>query len=629
MSQRLLKSFILFSALSAVVILLFAFSLFDIWQEKIFDKFFIKHTQTNDIIIFSVDNESINKVGQWPWSRGVFADAINKLQAARVIGIDVNFSESSRGDIAGDLKLSSALGRSKTKVFLPVQVGLGDILLEPLELFKDKSFVGVANVSLDGDGTVRKHHASMSGLQSFGLAIALEYESKLKTPDTYRIDYAGPEKTFLTLPITDLLSDSVPERFYEDKIVLIGATAPDLHDFFQTPVGFMSGVEIQANVLNTLIAQDFYRNIPSGLNYLIIIVINFIAFILIQRINKFSNLLFFLVLVWLIFNIFGIFLFSWKILFPVLYLNVGFILVSVLLILLSYFSESKEKKFIHDSFKYYLSTEVIDQLISDPAKLKLGGERKNLSILFSDIRGFTSISELMTPEDLSRILNKYLTKMTEVIMGQRGLVDKYIGDAIMAFWCAPINNPNHAEDACRSAIGMIRGLDKLNEYWSSENKKQELKIGVGINTGDAVVGNFGSKDRFNYTVIGDEANLASRLEGLNKVYGTEILITESTKKEIESCSDIKTRELDLITVKGRSTPVLIYEVLVRPAEESNLISFKKGREFYAAGKWQEAIEAFSLSSGSDQASKLYVDRCKELAINSPVLWNGVYEFKTK
>ncbi|HEY4507191.1 MAG TPA: adenylate/guanylate cyclase domain-containing protein [Candidatus Paceibacterota bacterium] len=629
MSQRLLKSFILFSALSAVVILLFAFSLFDIWQEKIFDKFFIKHTQTNDIIIFSVDNESINKVGQWPWSRGVFADAINKLQAARVIGIDVNFSESSRGDIAGDLKLSSALGRSKTKVFLPVQVGLGDILLEPLELFKDKSFVGVANVSLDGDGTVRKHHASMSGLQSFGLAIALEYESKLKTPDTYRIDYAGPEKTFLTLPITDLLSDSVPERFYEDKIVLIGATAPDLHDFFQTPVGFMSGVEIQANVLNTLIAQDFYRNIPSGLNYLIIIVINFIAFILIQRINKFSNLLFFLVLVWLIFNIFGIFLFSWKILFPVLYLNVGFILVSVLLILLSYFSESKEKKFIHDSFKYYLSTEVIDQLISDPAKLKLGGERKNLSILFSDIRGFTSISELMTPEDLSRILNKYLTKMTEVIMGQRGLVDKYIGDAIMAFWGAPINNPNHAEDACRSAIGMIRGLDKLNEYWSSENKKQELKIGVGINTGDAVVGNFGSKDRFNYTVIGDEVNLASRLEGLNKVYGTEILITESTKKEIESCSDIKTRELDLITVKGRSTPVLIYEVLVRPAEESNLISFKKGREFYAAGKWQEAIEAFSLSSGSDQASKLYVDRCKELAINSPVLWNGVYEFKTK
>lgn len=629
MSQRLLKSFILFSALSAVVILLFAFSLFDIWQEKIFDKFFIKHTQTNDIIIFSVDNESINKVGQWPWSRGVFADAINKLQAARVIGIDVNFSESSRGDIAGDLKLSSALGRSKTKVFLPVQVGLGDILLEPLELFKDKSFVGVANVSLDGDGTVRKHHASMSGLQSFGLAIALEYESKLKTPDTYRIDYAGPEKTFLTLPITDLLSDSVPERFYEDKIVLIGATAPDLHDFFQTPVGFMSGVEIQANVLNTLIAQDFYRNIPSGLNYLIIIVINFIAFILIQRINKFSNLLFFLVLVWLIFNIFGIFLFSWKILFPVLYLNVGFILVSVLLILLSYFSESKEKKFIHDSFKYYLSTEVIDQLISDPAKLKLGGERKNLSILFSDIRGFTSISELMTPEDLSRILNKYLTKMTEVIMGQRGLVDKYIGDAIMAFWGAPINNPNHAEDACRSAIGMIRGLDKLNEYWSSENKKQELKIGVGINTGDAVVGNFGSKDRFNYTVIGDEVNLASRLEGLNKVYGTEILITESTKKEIESCSDIKTRELDLITVKGRSTPVLIYEVLVRPAEESNLISFKKGREFYAAGKWQEAIEAFSLSSGSDQASKLYVDRCKDLAINSPVLWNGVYEFKTK
>src|SRR3989344_5368163 len=587
MSQRLLKSFILFSALSAVVILLFAFSLFDIWQEKIFDKFFIKHTQTNDIIIFSVDNESINKVGQWPWSRGVFADAINKLQAARVIGIDVNFSESSRGDIAGDLKLSSGLGRSKTKVFLPVQVGLGDILLEPLELFKDKSFVGVANVSLDGDGTVRKHHASMSGLQSFGLAIALEYESKLKTPDTYRIDYAGPEKTFLTLPITDLLSDSVPERFYEDKIVLIGATAPDLHDFFQTPVGFMSGVEIQA------------------------------------------NLLFFLVLVWLIFNIFGIFLFSWKILFPVLYLNVGFILVSVLLILLSYFSESKEKKFIHDSFKYYLSTEVIDQLISDPAKLKLGGERKNLSILFSDIRGFTSISELMTPEDLSRILNKYLTKMTEVIMGQRGLVDKYIGDAIMAFWGAPINNPNHAEDACRSAIGMIRGLDKLNEYWSSENKKQELKIGVGINTGDAVVGNFGSKDRFNYTVIGDEANLASRLEGLNKAYGTEILITESTKKEIESCSDIKTRELDLITVKGRSTPVLIYEVLVRPAEESNLISFKKGREFYAAGKWQEAIEAFSLSSGSDQASKLYVDRCKELAINSPVLWNGVYEFKTK
>lgn len=630
MNKNSSKVVIVSVIVSAVIILLLHFSLLDIWQEKILDKFFISKKTSNEIVIFVVDNESISKVGRWPWSRSVFADAINKLQSARSIAIDINFSEPSETDPAGDSLLASAISNSKPKIILPIQIDedVGEIL-RPLPIFREDSLEAVVNV-ISEDGIVRKAKNFEDGLIGFGAAVTAQYKDGLFTPEFMRIDYAGSAKTFLTLPIIDLLENKTPERIHENKIVIIGVTAPDLHDFFQTPTGLMSGVEIHANIINTIINQEFYQDLPAGLSWIIILGFNLLTAWFILKIRKFSWLLCYFIASLVGLNILVIILFSWKIIAPILYINLGFISTAIVLILLQYIFESKEKRFIHNSFKYYLAPDVINELISDPKKLKLGGERKRLTVLFSDIRGFTSMSEKMTPEQLTHILNEYLTEMTNVVLDNKGLVDKYIGDAVMAFWGAPLANTNQAIDACSSAIKMTVALKKLNEYWKSkESITEDLHIGIGINTGDAVVGNFGSKTRFNYTVLGDEVNLTSRLEGLNKIYGTEIIITEVTKKEIENNSEIKTRELDSIIVKGRKRAVTIFEIMAVQPEQNILNHFNKGRELYKEGKWAQAMEHFSLSAKLDNPSRIYLERCKDLLDNPPLSWDGVYEFKTK
>ena len=205
-----------------------------------------------------------------------------------------------------------------------------------------------------------------------------------------------------------------------------------------------------------------------------------------------------------------------------------------------------------------MAPEVINELMTDPSRLKLGGQRKELSILFSDIRDFTSISEKMDPEELTHFLGEYFSRMTAVVLEHRGVVDKYIGDAVMAFWGAPVPEKNHAKQAVATALVMAAELKKLNE----ENKQKgwpEIKIGIGINSGEVVVGNMGSEKRFDYTVIGDNVNLASRLEGLNKTYQTSILISESTADEVKNLFTL--RELGVTQVKGRQAAVKIFEVL--------------------------------------------------------------------
>lgn len=629
MNSQAKKALVIWVAISTVVILVFYFSLLNIWQERIFDKFFITGNVPKDIVIFSIDNESISEIGQWPWSRNIFSKAIGKLQNSKVIAIDVNFSEPSRYGKADDDSLASAISGSKPKVILPVQVNTATgEKLKPLLIFQYGSIQALVNILIE-DGVVRKIENYDGELVGFGAVAAQQFRENLSIPSRMRIDYTGPAKTYLTLSINDLLEDKIPERIYKDKIVMIGATAPDLHDFFQTPTGFLPGVEIHANAVNTLLGQNFYYDLPVWVSILLILSVGFISGLIIFRIKKFfwiiTSLAAFLVGINLVAGI----LFSWKIITPVLYLNVDIIMVSIVLILFQYFSESKEKKFIYDSFKYYLAPDVINELISDPGKLKLGGELKRVSILFSDIRGFTSIAEAMTPEQLTHVLNEYLTEMTDIVMEHRGLVDKYIGDAVMAFWGAPIPNPNQSMDSCRTAIRMIKALNKLNEHWKSANVSHAIKIGVGINTGEVIVGNFGSKSRFNYTILGDEVNLASRLESLNKAYGTEIIISESVKLEIESDPNITTRELDLITVKGKKKPVLIFEVIVNSLSPQVLEHFGRGREFYNQGKWDEAIKEFSFVTDLDGPSNLYIERCLELKSNPPLLWNGIYEFKTK
>jgi len=221
-------------------------------------------------------------------------------------------------------------------------------------------------------------------------------------------------------------------------------------------------------------------------------------------------------------------------------------------------TEQREKKYIRQTFSKFVSKSVVDELLKDPDKLKLGGEKKILTVLFSDIRGFTTISERLTPEALVEHLNEYLQAMTDIVFKYLGTLDKYVGDEIMAFWGAPIPQEDHAVLAARASVEMMRVLGELNRKWVAEGKP-ELHIGIGLNTGDMVVGNMGSSSRMDYTLMGDNVNLGARLEGTNKVYGTNIIISEATYEYVKD--HIVARELDLIRVKGKELPVKIYELI--------------------------------------------------------------------
>ena len=299
-----------------------------------------------------------------------------------------------------------------------------------------------------------------------------------------------------------------------------------------------------------------------------------------------------------------------------------------------YISEERERKKIRGAFSYYVSSSVVNEMLKHPDQLKLGGDKKDLTVLFSDIRGFTTISEGLSPEKLVHLLNEYLTIMTDVVFKYEGTLDKYMGDAIMAVYGAPLERPNHPSNACHSALEMMEALGKLNEKWIGEGKKP-LDIGIGINTGMMMVGNMGSEQRFDYTVMGDAVNLGSRLEGANKDYKTNILISESTYERVKD--EFYCMELDMVQVKGKTLPVKIYQLLshkqLSDIRHQAISYFAQGLQLYRQQKWDEAIKMFKLVADLDKdlyAANVYVERCLDLKAHPPPPdWNGCYTMTIK
>ncbi|MDQ3232470.1 MAG: CHASE2 domain-containing protein, partial [Pseudobdellovibrionaceae bacterium] len=302
-----------------------------------------------------------------------------------------------------------------------------------------------------------------------------------------------------------------------------------------------------------------------------------------------------------------------------------------------YMTEELERKKLKGAFQHYLSPEVINQMLEHPEEMQLGGVRQELTVLFSDVRGFTTISESLSPEKLCELMNDYFTPMTSLILRSGGVLDKYIGDAIMAFWGAPVALPNHADIAAQVALDMLRALDHVRLDFK---RKQfpSIDIGIGLNTGPMSVGNMGSLERFTYTVMGDAVNLGSRLEGLTKDYGIPIIISEYTQKQLTPGRFI-TRDLDYIRVKGKLEPVHVYE-LVRPETFRSMQDLGKfietfhiGRQAYKDKRWDDAMSAFHsclLQKPEDTVSALYRDRCSAYRLNPPAAdWDGVFTFMHK
>ncbi|HOT43750.1 MAG TPA: adenylate/guanylate cyclase domain-containing protein [Spirochaetota bacterium] len=346
----------------------------------------------------------------------------------------------------------------------------------------------------------------------------------------------------------------------KDKIVLVAAYAVTgiATDEKQSPYGATFGIEHHANVLNTILNQNFLIKLNDTQNLIIMLVIAVLMGLIVSRISIVGSFIFTmgLAIAYMVgsYVIFDMFSYMAAFSTPVIQIGLTFTLVVVYRVL----TEQREKRFIKQTFSKFVSPKVVDDLLKSPEMAKLGGERKTITVLFSDIRGFTSMSEKMTPEELVDHLNLYLQAMTDIVIKYDGTLDKYVGDEIMAFWGAPVPQQDHALLACKAAIEMMSKLEEMNREWKQHNK-ETLDIGIGLNTGAMVVGFVGSTSRMDYTLMGDMVNLGARLEGTNKIYSTHIIISEFTYEEVKD--SIVARELDLIRVKGKEKPVKIYELL--------------------------------------------------------------------
>jgi adenylate cyclase len=451
------------------------------------------------------------------------------------------------------------------------------------------------------------------------------------------INFLGPLETFPVYSITDIINKRLDPNLFKDKIVLVGATATGIYDLRVTPFSTVyPGVGIHATVIDNILHQNFIRR-PGWtalIDIFVMIMMGLLMGIVVSRVRAVRGLIAGLLLIaaWIAINRFIFSHYN-------LWLNIVYPLFTILLVyvgitIYKYITEEREKKKIRGAFQYYLTASVINEMLKDPSKLKLGGDKKDLSVLFSDIRGFTTVSEQLTPEELVHLLNEYLTAMTALVFKYGGLLDKYMGDAIMAVFGAPLDQPDHAKRACLTAMGMMTELRKLQKKWTDEGKPV-LNIGIGINSGDMVVGNMGSEMRFDYTVMGDSVNLGSRLEGINKEYGTNIVISEFTYEQVKDT--LSCRELDSVRVKGKLLPVRIYELLGEKKDSNKwdgfVRVFEEGLAYYKQCQWDEAIAAFRQATeirSGDPPSELYIKRCEELRKNPPEEgWDGVYTMTKK
>jgi len=311
-------------------------------------------------------------------------------------------------------------------------------------------------------------------------------------------------------------------------------------------------------------------------------------------------------------------------------LELGSILALVGGSLLSYATEGQQKRYIKSAFKQYLSPTIIEELIAHPESLKLGGEKRDLSIFFSDLQGFTTISLTLSPEDLTKLLNEYLTAMTDIIQEEGGTIDKYEGDAIIAFWNAPLDQPDHAVRAVRSALRCQAKLAEIRPA-IKERYKADLRKRIGINSGSAVVGNFGSHTKFNYTMLGDAVNLASRLEGVNKQFRTFTMISSTVVEKLGGA--FPARELSRVAVVGRKEPVTIFEPMTAEqfaSRQDALRIFDTGLRAYYAGDFADAERIFGSIASTDPAAFSYAERCRRLRASPPESpWTGVWEMTEK
>jgi len=635
------------------------------------------------VTIAAIDEESLARIGRWPWSRSTLAQLAGRLDeaGARVIAFDLFFPE--RESAKADAQFARALGDSGKAVLGTVflldreearHVGAGTLraafdaiapqaisevrkggaagepaLVEPYgvivnipELQARAAYAGHINVLPDADGVVRRmplvlrhegryfpafdlqvarafrpQEAVALELAGYGIAGVSLGARQVPVDEDGRllVRYRGPERTFPAISIADILERRADTALLRDRVVLVGNTAKGIGDVRVTPYGAtFPGVEVRANIIENLLDGELLQR-PEWMALVdttLMLAIGIALAWVLPAIGVSGGALLaalaiaaYIALGTYLFRGAGLWL---NLVYPTLLIAALFACAT----LLRYFFTHSERRNLKLAFQHYVPRAVIDGLVADMGTLRLGGDKRELTVLFSDIRGFTALSERMDPQELVKLMNEYFTAMTAKVFEHQGSLDKYIGDAIMAVYGAPVAEPDHALHACQSALAMVAVLHGLRENWRARGLPP-VDIGIGINTGPMVVGNMGSSTRFNYTVIGDAVNLASRIEHLNKIYGTNILLSEHTYDKLQGRLE-NVREVDSVQVRGREQPVRLYE-LIPPGKYPTLEWLEEFRAAYAAmrrGELQPAAATFEAlrARTGDAASAYHARYCR-------------------
>ena len=647
---------------------------------KFYDYLMMDQTvQSEQIVVANIGEKAIEKYGQWPFNRQVHGQIVADLynNGAGIVGTTVMFPEADRfgGDknfsetlsqypVVLSQTVSSTCARDSSTIRRTGVAVIGDgqpteflpqypcVLSNIPPLQEAAAGVGVTSTLPETDGVVRRVPLLAQSAGEYYPAFALEllrvaagdpsYQAKinqtgveaLRVPqfatiktDEYGRVFVNPNYKFQSFEIGD---KNVPDL--TGKIVIVGPTAAGLSNPVATPAGAVFPHEMQASLLETLLNGDSV-SIPNwtGLVDLASFIILAIAVIALSRVRY--SIVYIAVL-------FGAYAYLPAYLFSTqsILLDVTFNILAIAIIYMhvytvNYINEYLQKMQIKKQFGTYLSPAMVEKLQKNPELLKLGGESRELSIMFTDVRGFTTISEHYGEDvqGLTKIMNRYMTAMTKRIIDNEGTIDKYIGDAQMAFWNAPLDDPDHAKNAVRTAMDMLKDLETFN----AEIEKEGIPafgMGLGINTATVVVGNMGSDQRFDYTCLGDGVNLAARLEGQSKPYGVKLVVGPATADMVRDVYQVV--ELDLIAVKGKTEPARIFTVLEKFSQKSS-ISHLTFLDLYRAGEWDRAITLGKQCIGKawdgqlDAYYEMMIERCVDMKKAKVKNFDGIYRATSK
>ncbi len=648
--------------------------------------------QTESIRVILLDQASLDwgasEMGwTWPWPRQVYAPLIDfcRRGGAKSISFDVLFTEPSQYGVADDRILGEAFARMPTTVamhpgrqaeqhlvwpgFAPRKPWLEgtppEALAEPGASFpipEITTHVGwLANVKdePDADGVFRRATLLRvfdgQPIPSLGLAawLASSGEScrwaegrfhfgKRSVPIDAQgrmiLRYRGPSGTHPVFSAASVIQSELRLRdgqpglvdpaLLRDCHVLFGFSAPGLKDLRSTPVsGDYPGVEIHATLLDNLLSLDPLQDTPGWANALSVVLISFLAGLAILHAgDAIRNVL--------VFGLSGLGLAGaglaayaggwwWPMAPPVAATAVSLVAGVVW----NFATEGRQKRFIKTAFNQYVGPAVLDELVAHPEKLRLGGEKRELTMFFSDLEKFSTFSERLDPPRLVELLNEYLSELGGILREEGAYLDKFVGDAIIAFWNAPVQQADHRVRAVRASLRCQRRCDGMRQAWR-ERFGADIRSRIGLNTGEVVVGNMGSRDKFNYTMLGDAANTAARLEGANKAFGTYILVAEPTWRGLGGA--VRGREIGAITVVGRKRALRVFEPMALADEilPDWLPRFEAGLAACRAKEWQAALASFQ-SIPDDPVSRVYANRCLELAEGRLADWDGIWNLIEK